>query len=223
MLKRLVTTFALFLVTVVGGAGSGLLQGHAGAAAPTATLGTGPGTYTVDVTADAGTFRISLGTTRDPVTSGGCVDNFVRTRRGHTVNGVTCTSAGTIQFSTSLYVACETPLDLTLNGVVVQSWLLNAPCPPPLPPAVVATYGDGIASFDNTAASVDQIAVFHVGLPDGTTSCDTASTDPVWAGARITTHFAGIGLNRYTYLTLDGVDYVHVPAGAVAFVAWSCA
>jgi hypothetical protein len=208
------------------------------AAAPTATLGTGPGTYTVNVTADHGTFAISQGNAHDPFAAGGCHDNYVKTRRSYYVSGVTCTTAGTIQFTTTVFVACETPLNLTQDGVVIQSWSLNAPCPPPAPPAVVVTYGDGIASFDNTAATVDQTAVFSAGVPVTYTTCDpldttctpqpippsscqTASTDATFT-AHLTSHFAGIGLNRYVYYTLDGVDYVHVPAGTVTYVAWTC-
>jgi|GEM_PF-5808482 len=191
------------------------IPGIVHAAVTVATLGTGPGTYTVNVAADTGTYRITLATTGDPITTGGCANNYVRTRRGHYVNGVTCTTAGTIQFSTSVFVACETPLALTQDGVVVASWLLNAPCPPPAPPAVVVTYGAGTATFDNTAATVDQQAVFSVGIPNGTTSC-TASIP-----AHLTTHFAGITI-KYVYLTLDGVDYVHIPAGQTVVVTWSC-
>lgn len=225
MLKKLFIPLAALLATL------GLVA-PAHAVAPVISnpvkVDQGVGSYRYTVNIDQATL-VTAGPTKQattPSTTGGCSIVSHRTGQGKTIiDGVKCLTPGTVSYVTPVAPVCESIFSITAKSgtdVSTYSNQVGSPCAPPPPPSIVATYGDGVASFDNTAATVDQFTVFSASVPNGNTVCDSASDDPAWAGATLHTHFAGIAPNKYTYLTLDGVDYVHVPAGSITYVLWNC-
>lgn len=163
----------------------------------------------------------------NPSVSGGCKGVYKRKNNGQQLfQFVTCATPGTVSFTTPYAPACESEFVLTATTGSDSSSYVNQIgqfCPPPAPAAIVVTYGDGVALFDNTAATVDQQSVFSVGLVGASdaTLCNVVSTDATFS-AHITKHFAGPNGVKYVYYTLDGNGYVHVSAGSVSYVIWNC-
>lgn len=192
-----------------------VLPSTAHAATPTVTKAWRQySSYRYTVVADHGKITASP-TQGDPTSTGGCVLNWVRTRRGHTVDGATCSSTGTVTFATPDFPVCDTPFTVSQDNVTVFSDLLNTPCPPPAPPAVVV-YAEGDTVLFANPATVDQPGSFAGTVP---------AADCAWsADAPFTTstvpRFAGTGPNRYVYYwaTVD----VSVPAGGVVTATLVC-
>lgn len=169
------------------------------AAAPTVTKAWRVySSYRYTVAADHGTITASP-TQGDPVVSGGCRLAWHRNARGRViVDGATCSSTGTVTFTSPDFPACDTPFTISVDAAPVFTDLLNSPCPPPLPPVPTIVITGSQVVFTNPA-SVTQTASYGSTVPalacywtaDGTFTTQTS------------TRFAGIGLNRRSYFYAD--------------------
>lgn len=188
------------------------------AATPTVTkaystyLGT---TYTVAVDGPVALVNAGpLNRDRDPSASGGCKVNFVRTRRGHTINGETCTGPGTITFYAASYQPCGTNFNVTFDGAQVYSDALTGACPPPAPPSIVVTNDVGTSTFYNPAA-VQQETYYERSIPS-LSSVITADGPMDYTTA---TRFAASGPNHYVYYV--AILHVTLTAGQTTVVTIS--
>lgn len=186
-----------FIAVALLTASSLAAAGVAHAAAPTVTKTYrtyASYTYTVSITDPA--VSVSAGP-RDgnPITTGGCVNQFRRKSNGQQLFlGTTCATPGTVKFTSPSFPVCETPFAIVVDGATVYTDLLNAPCPPPAPPAVIVTDAGATVTFTNPA-DVEQSASFGATVPS--LACVYVADGPYTA--QTSTRFAGIGLNRYVY------------------------
>jgi hypothetical protein len=166
---------------------------------PTVTksvLSYGSNRYTVTVT-DPATFEATP-RSGDPSATGACTLNWVKLRRGHSIHGVTCTGPGTVTFTTPTIPQCDTPFQITADGVVFFTDLLSTPCPPPPPAAVVSSYVGGVVTFMNPA-TITQDAWYTVNFVSAAPVL--TSTDPFTS--TVQTNFAGTAPNRYVYYSVQ--------------------
>lgn len=171
--------------------------------------------YTYTVAADHGAISASP-YQGQPVTSGGCRLVWHRNARGRViVDGAACSSAGTVAFTSPDFPVCETPFIVAVDGAAVLTDLLNAPCPPPAPPAVIVVASGDTVAFSNPA-TISQLASYGTTVPSLACywSADGGFT------SQTSTRFAGIGLNRRAYYWAD--VSVSVPAGGVVTATLVC-
>lgn len=198
-MRKTAIGIAAFLTTVVGGAGSGLLQGHAGAlTAPVVTrdyVTVGSWRYTVTAT-DPATFTPNGQDPNQAVyTTGGCKNVYRKVRARSYYQATQCLTPGTVAFTTPLMFPCDQTFSVAADGVVVYTNSPNSPCPPPPPPAVTVTQPDPSTIVLSNPATVPQQGTvgFIVAAADSSIQADAD------VSYSVVTRIAGSGPNHYVY------------------------
>lgn len=216
MLKRVVITFVLFLAALVGGAGTGLLQGHAGALTAPAVVRTyvtvGSWRYTVTAT-DSATFTADGRDVNEAViTTGGCKNVYRKVRARSYYQSTTCATPGTVAYTTPLMFPCDQLFSIAADGATFYSDLPSSPCPPPPPPAVTVVQPDASTIVLTNPADVAQQKTVQFGVAAADSSIQADADVTYW----VQTQIAASGPNHYVYF--EGYVQVTLDPGQVVTI-----